>query len=78
MGLRSEEAAAVGEAEFWGGFENRHVVQDHCKSFSHFNFLVSESRRRVGSHMAARAAELLDSILKPFFKHSNHSLYLHH
>lgn len=41
MGLRSEEAAAVGDAEFWVRLENCHVVQDHCKSFSRFNFLCS-------------------------------------
>lgn len=41
MGLRSEEAAAVGDAEFWVGFEICHLVQDHCKSFSWFNFRCS-------------------------------------
>lgn len=93
MGLRSEEAAAVGDAEFWVGFENCHVVQDHCKSFSRFNFLCSPC---VASHVPPAAAdagilradtmyvytwqpgqaELIDSIFKPVFKHSNHSLYI--
>lgn len=91
MGLRSEEAAAVGDTELCVGFENCHVVQDHCKSFLRFNFLcascvpscvppdaVDAGILRADVHTAVRAAEFADSIFKPIFKHSNHYLYLRH